>query len=378
MGDADAGVGIVGGGLAGALLALALRERAVPVLILEAADGASATDLSYGVIPGIPLDPSPLARRAAGAARIWQALQRRHGDLGWQPRRSLPLPLSQVDTVRLKERLGPVLAAAGVEQRRARVLALVPGRDRWALALECGDQIAPERLVLAAGAGCLALAAELPAALGMSWAGVLALPPAAAGAPYPLKLPARFTRLALEGRARALQQPAWVVDAGLVPWGAGGLLGQLSWLAPAGAVSGGPDPAQAEGWLRHALAAAPAPPAATTGRCRWPSAATAFPWPAACWGACGCSAVSVAPSPRCPCWRPCSRRPWRRPPLKRPPPSGSCGSWGSGPRSGRRAEGRRWQQFAQPPHHKAKQFSPRANARRLAARSGWHGIAAAQ
>ena len=262
MVDADAGVGIVGGGLAGALLALALRERGVPVLLLEAADGASATDLSYGVIPGIPLDPSPLARRAAAAARIWQALQRRHGDLGWRPRRSLPLPLSQVDTVRLKQRLGPVLAAAGVEQRRARVLALQPGGDRWALSLEGGERVAPARLVLAAGAGCLALAAELTAGLGMSWAGVLALPPAAAGASYPLKLPTRFTRLALEGRARALQQPAWVVDAGLVPWGEGGLAGQLSWLAASGAVSAGPDPAQAEGWLRHALATAPAPLAA--------------------------------------------------------------------------------------------------------------------
>jgi hypothetical protein len=52
------------------------------------------------------------------------------------------------------------------------------------------------------------------------------------------------------------------VDAGLVPWGEGGLLGQLSWLAAAGAVSAGPDPALAEGWLRHALAAAPAPLAA--------------------------------------------------------------------------------------------------------------------
>ncbi|MEB3255527.1 MAG: FAD-dependent oxidoreductase [Synechococcaceae cyanobacterium] len=286
MAAVDAGVGIVGGGLAGALLALALRERGVPVLLLEAADGACATALSYGVIPGIPLDVSPLARRAAGAARVWQALQRRHGDLGWRPRRSLPLPLSQVDTKRLQERLGPVLAAAGVEQRRARVLMLEREPSCWQLALQGGERIAPARLVLAAGAGCLALAAatadppapgaELPAALGMSWAGVLALPPAAAGMPYPLKLPTRFERLALEGRSGTLPQPAWVVDAGLVPWGAGGLLGQLSWLAPAGAASPGPPAPQAEGWLRHALAAAPAPLAALAAAGDYRQAPVAF------------------------------------------------------------------------------------------------------
>jgi hypothetical protein len=48
-----------------------------------------------------------------------------------------------------------------------------------------------------------------------------------------------------------------------VPWGEGGLLGQLSWIAPgAAAVGGEPDRRRAEGWLREALAAAPAPLAA--------------------------------------------------------------------------------------------------------------------
>jgi glycine/D-amino acid oxidase-like deaminating enzyme len=277
MAAADADVGIVGGGLAGALLALALRERGVPVLLLEAEAAATAapptaTCLSYGVIPGFPLDASPLARRAAGAARVWQALQRCHGDLGWRARRPwpLPLPLSQVDTVRLQERLAMVLAAAGVEQRRERVVALEPAADRWGLALRSGERIAPARLVLAAGAGCLALAAgraaplggDLAAALGMSWAGVLALPAPAHGAPYPLTLPTRFARLALEGRAGALRRPEWVVDAGLVPWGEGGLLGQLSWLAPGGAAAEPPPAVAAEGWLRGGLAVASAPLAA--------------------------------------------------------------------------------------------------------------------
>ena len=97
---AGEGVGIVGGGLAGALLSLALAERGVAVQLLDSG-GPSATAFSYGVIPGFPLDPSPLARLAAGAGSRWRELQRRHGDLGWRPRRRLPLPLSQVDTARL-------------------------------------------------------------------------------------------------------------------------------------------------------------------------------------------------------------------------------------------------------------------------------------
>jgi glycine/D-amino acid oxidase-like deaminating enzyme len=222
-GEAAAAVGVVGGGLAGALLALALRERQEAVLLIDGG-GPSATAFSYGVIPGFPLDPSPLARLAAGAGARWRQLQRRHGDLGWRPSRRWPLPFSQVDTVRWQERLGEVLAAAGVRRLRARVQALAPVAGGWRLALAAGEPLELPRLVLAAGAGTLALRPELAPALAVSWAGVLALPAAAAA--YPLRLPSRFQRLAVEARAAALRHPEWVVDGGLVPRGPGGLLGQ--------------------------------------------------------------------------------------------------------------------------------------------------------
>lgn len=255
-------VGIVGGGLAGSLLALALRQRGTAVRLID--DGApSATPLSYGVVPGWPLEPSPLGRLAAGAGRRWRELQRSHGDLGWRPRRRLPLPLSQVDTVRLAARLGPVLAAAGVQTMRGRLAGLEPGGGGWRLKLAGGGAVEVDQVVLAAGAGCQALRSDLPAVLAVSWAGVLELPPLPSGAAYPLRLPSRFQRIALEARSAGLGQAERVVDAGLVPWGEGGLLGQLSWIAPGGAWAGGePDPARAEGWLREALAAAPAPLAA--------------------------------------------------------------------------------------------------------------------
>jgi glycine/D-amino acid oxidase-like deaminating enzyme len=258
MGVAGEGVGIVGGGLAGALLALALAERGVAVQLLDGG-GPSATAFSYGVIPGFPLDPSPLARLAAAAGSRWRELQRRHGDLGWRPRRRWPLPLSQVDTARLAHRLEAVLASAGVRQRRARVASVVPIGERWCLSLAEGETLELGQVVLAAGAGCLALRPELAPVLGGSWAGVLALPPPAGGGAYPLRLPTRFQRLAVEARAAALAQPEWVVDAGLVPWGDGGLLGQLSWFAPGAAAATGPPPPQAEAWLRGALAGAPPP-----------------------------------------------------------------------------------------------------------------------
>ena len=65
---------IVGGGLAGGLLALALRERGVDVCLI-AGQPPSATEWSYGVIPGWPLGTSALAIRSAKAAGLWRELQ---------------------------------------------------------------------------------------------------------------------------------------------------------------------------------------------------------------------------------------------------------------------------------------------------------------
>ena len=263
---------IVGGGLAGGLLALELRERGRAVTLLDGADAAasglaSPTTLSYGGIPGWPVLPTPLARRAAGAARRWRQLQRRHGDLGWR-RCGLRLhgsalapwirglPFSRVDAVRLRDRLPPVLAAAGVEQRRGRALALEAAGAGWRVNLAGGESLEAPQLVLAAGAGCRALWPDLPPQLRCSWAGVLQLP----GGGGPITLPRHLQRPLLERRALQLQEAAWVVDPGRAPWGDGALLGQISWLAAADVADGGapelaPDPAVMEHRLRQGLAA---------------------------------------------------------------------------------------------------------------------------
>jgi len=269
MADASPGVVIVGGGLAGGLLALAHVERGCSVRLVDAsalADSAAGTTAaswwSYGVIPGWPLAPTPLARLAANAARAWQTLQRRHGDLGWCRRPlslAMPLPMSQVDTARLAEHLPAALTAAGVERLSARIQSLRQAEAGWQLHLQDGSVLQATQVVLAAGGSCRDLWPTLPPQLGCSWAGVLELPATAAGA-YPLRLPTRFTRLDLEQRAAELQAPAWVVDAGLAPRGMGALLGQLSWIAPSREAPPGPPAAEAEVWLRRSLQrSAPAP-----------------------------------------------------------------------------------------------------------------------
>lgn len=275
---------IVGGGLAGGLLALELRQRGAAVTVIEAAPGAgapSATAWSYGVIPGWPTAPTPLARAAAASASRWRRLQRRHGDLGWRPVRAhllgaaaAPallarlrlLPLSQVDPGVLLARLPALLAAAGVRwlQGRARTLEPLAARAGWRVLLKGGEPLEAEHLVLAAGGGCRQLWPGLPAALQCSWAGVLELPatPDQRDATELLLLPGRFERLALERRSASLAEPDWVVDAGLVPRRSDLLVGQLSWIAPAreGTSDGAatpepePEPGQAEAWLRQAIA----------------------------------------------------------------------------------------------------------------------------
>ena len=86
--SAPADVVIVGGGLAGGLLALELRDLGASVSLIDApgpAGADSATAISYGALPGWPLAATPLARLAAGASKHWRRLQGRHGELGWRP-----------------------------------------------------------------------------------------------------------------------------------------------------------------------------------------------------------------------------------------------------------------------------------------------------
>ena len=132
---------IVGGGLAGGLLALALRERGVEVSLI-ADQAPSATQWSYGVIPGLPLGSSALALQAAKASSLWMDLQARYGDLGWararlslhggQPwARLVPLPAAQVDTARFHARLPEVLREAGVRLLATEALRVERDQGQW-------------------------------------------------------------------------------------------------------------------------------------------------------------------------------------------------------------------------------------------------------
>ena len=278
---APAGPVIIGGGLAGGLLALALRELGAAVTLIDApsADGAaSASAISYGAIPGWPLAPTALARLAATASRRWRRLQSLHGPLGWSParlglhgsssnansspalaawQRLWPLPFARVDSGVFQQRLPAVLAAAGVERIDARLQQLsTASAGGWQLTLADGCRLEARQVVLAAGAGALQLWPSLPRQLRCSWAAVLELPnfPTRLGEPA-CWLPRRFQRPALERAVAELTEPRWLVDAGLVPWGAGALLGQLSLLRPE-RLPGPPPPAgQSEERLRQGLAA---------------------------------------------------------------------------------------------------------------------------
>ena len=279
---------IVGGGLAGGLLALALRERGVEVSLI-AADQPSATQWSYGVIPGWPLGTSVLALQASKASSLWTDLQARYGDLGCAKARIalhggkpwarwLPLPAAQVDTARFHARLPEVLSQAGV--RLLVTEALQVGRDQgqWLVPCRDGSVQRSEQLVLAAGAACRSLWPAWPEVLRGNWAGVLELPHCPAAR---LQLPAQFQRPTVERRSGDLNELCSVVDAGLVPRGAGALLGQISCFAPGLAFSS--PPLGMEQALRQAIDASPLPKGLAEADGTWRQVPVAFsttgiPW----------------------------------------------------------------------------------------------------
>jgi glycine/D-amino acid oxidase-like deaminating enzyme len=157
-------------------------------------------------------------------------------------------------------RLPVLLAAAGVQICSARVQSLLPAPvgEGWELGLAEDGSFRAHSVVLAAGASCRTLWPALPERFRCSWAAVLELPafPAALGRAAAW-LPQRFVRVELERRAATLEQVDWVVDPGLVPWGAGALLGQLSLIRPGGALAQPPLSASSEDQLRSGLAADP-------------------------------------------------------------------------------------------------------------------------
>jgi len=248
---------VIGAGLAGSLLALELAERGHRVTLIDTgATTSNATALSYGLLSG-------------RAARAWQRLQRRHGDLGlgrrWLQlgRAGLPLPAWQVTPGRWAHGSAAALARAGV-QRLQQQLSGPAALQPW---------LATGPVVLACGAGCRTLAPQLDARLRVSWAGVLELDPETTrpwlGWRASLaQLPERFARLALERRAAHLQHEDWVVDAGLVPCGDRLLAGQISLIRPDLQAGAPPDAAVMEQRLRTALAARWPPLAAAPGRYR--------------------------------------------------------------------------------------------------------------
>ena len=302
-GAAPERVSVIGAGLAGWLVALALARRGAAVTLFGSFT-ASATALSYGGLLG------------RTAARAWRELEQRHGPLGWTPARvvlhgwpapldrlppgwqalaSWAVPCSRLSIPSLAVALPELARRSGITWRPdAVVVALERRQPGWLLRLQplgpqqpgdpatadAAPQAGPrdgsgalptgldatvwtaDQLVLAAGAGCRRLWPQLAPRLRCSWAGVLrldALPQH--GSPWlePLRqgalvLPRRWRRPALEARAAELERQEWIVDPGLVPWGAGAQLGQLSLVRPQADPEPAPDPAWMEERLRRGLA----------------------------------------------------------------------------------------------------------------------------
>ena len=262
-------VAVIGAGLAGSLLALALRDWGLPVLLLDSGSPAqAATALSYGAVAAWAAPPTPLGRLMRQAPRRWAELQRRHGPLGWRRRwlrvqgqgglrwlRWLPLPCGQVAAELFAAARPGLLESAGVRRRQERVERLEPRGDQWRLQLAGGEALEAAAVVLAAGAHSRDLWPSLSERLGVSWAGVIELEAWPSGYRRgELVLPRRFERLALERQAAALEDERWVVDAGLVPWGETALVGQVSLVRPSPAAGSPPDAALMERRLRQGLA----------------------------------------------------------------------------------------------------------------------------
>lgn len=245
-------ISVIGGGLAGSLLALELASLGRSVQLIDAGNDDTATALSYGLIP-------------PGGAGPWRSLRSRHGIEGLQRRwlqlgpRGMPLPALQVDPQRF----------AITMQSALQRLAVVRSRQRVEHPTELEPLLDAGAVVLACGSGCRGLAPRLSERLRSSWAGILELAPGAMPPPPGLaRLPARFERLALERRSAALQHEEWIVDAGLVPCGKRLLAGQITLLRPGLETGPSPDPAAMEQQLRDGLARRWPKLAASPGRYR--------------------------------------------------------------------------------------------------------------
>ncbi len=307
---------VVGAGLTGGLIALALARLGLTVIQVAppsqepeasatgtsatgtSATGTSATGTSANSTSATGLSYGSLSLGTTG--RAWRNLERLHGPLGWTAcglklhdrgwlGRRLTLPASRVDGPTLMAALPRALTAAGVQQRPALVQGLEAGATGvWRLQLldlppssqrqepqgEPPEGVPPlgvpplgasileaRQVVLAAGAGCLDLWPPLARQLGISWAGVLALATNPGNNPWlgqvakgRLVLNQQEQRLGLEDQAGWLAEERWIVDASAAPWGPKGVLvGQISLVRPLEGTRQAPDPAKMEQRLRQGL-----------------------------------------------------------------------------------------------------------------------------
>ena len=305
---------MIGGGLAGSLVALALAERGARVQLIDAAT-ASASSLSYGGVPWWAGPAGPMQELMATAPACWQRLEARHGQLGWQrcglrlhwsaaaaargetapalaamedwARRQLGeggierilaptagqgdrdlagvlrLAYGRVDAPALAKALPLALERAGVVLRRCRVAGLSPAGSGWSVVLE-RELLRADQVVLAAGVGCRRLWSALPKRLRVSWAGLLVVEDPAdrrtlldgsqlLGDGADIVMPLLGRRQGLEEHAAGLTAEQWVVDPGFAPRGAGLLLGQTTLVRPGLKAGPPPDPRPLEGALRQAL-----------------------------------------------------------------------------------------------------------------------------
>ena len=277
---------VVGAGLAGSLLALALARRGLSVGLVGSAH-PSATELSYGGLPGFAL-------------RSWRQLEQWHGPLGlrrsrlvlhgWPgPLQRLPawlqalptaaLRFGRVDAPTLAAALPGALERAGIIRWQGPVSRIEPrpGGGWWAIGGDgapigsgskrqtMGRPAGGPQLVLAAGAANRNLWPDLPERLRYSWAGVIELDPAALDQDQRqqrwlqqvlrgrIVQPLHLRRPPLEAGAGALAGEHWIVDAGLAPSGNRILLGQITLVGADPDPAHPPDPATMEIRLRAGL-----------------------------------------------------------------------------------------------------------------------------
>ncbi len=255
---------LLGAGLAGGLLALALAERGARVTLAgEPAASEGATAVSYGGVPWWGGGADPLGQLQTQAPSAWGALEARHGPLGWRQaelwlhgsrpagdRLALPhAPVGSWLTASEAREREPLLALPeplGVlvlPYARIDPLTLLASLERTLPALgvtRCGPLEGPGALdqarrhhdhtVVCAGAHGVRLLQHLglplPSGLDHSWAGVLQHRGSALAAER-IVMPLQPLR---PSREREEVGPTAVLDAGLAPAPGGGvLLGQSSW-----------------------------------------------------------------------------------------------------------------------------------------------------